>query len=162
MFRLHWSEAILSEVTRNLVVDEMTTEAGAQRLAETFRNVLADAQVSGFEHLIDGMTNDPKDRHVVATAVQAGAQLIVTENLAHFPPHALECHGITACSTDTFLVDLYDRHGDLMAEIVIVQASVLRNPPLTVAQVLDNLTRDGASVFAGRVRTQLNLPGPKG
>ena len=35
-FRLHWSETILAEVTRNLVADGFATETGAQRLAGVF------------------------------------------------------------------------------------------------------------------------------
>jgi hypothetical protein len=35
------------------------------------------------------MTNHPKDRHVVAAAVECGAHVIVTSNLKDFPPAAL-------------------------------------------------------------------------
>jgi predicted nucleic acid-binding protein len=34
------------------------------------------------------MTNDPKDRHVLATAVATNAQAIVTLNLKHFSSDA--------------------------------------------------------------------------
>jgi predicted nucleic acid-binding protein len=40
--------------------------------------------VTGHEPLIAAMKNDEKDRHVVAAAVKAGAQVIVTSNLKHF------------------------------------------------------------------------------
>ncbi len=45
------------------------------------RDAFPEALVTGHEWLIDSMPNDPKDRHVVAAAVKAGAQVIVTINL---------------------------------------------------------------------------------
>lgn len=156
-YRLYWSESILAEVTGSLVSDGLATEAGARRLAGVFREVLADAEVFGFEHLTDGMTNDPKDRHVLAAAVYAGARYIVTENLKDYPNHALALHGVEARSADAFLTELFELDGERMADIVTIQASVLRNPPLTVDQVLDNLTRAGVPTFARLIRTQLGL-----
>jgi hypothetical protein len=38
-----------------------------------------DAEITGYEQLVDSMTNDLKDRHVLATAVRGGAELLVTE-----------------------------------------------------------------------------------
>jgi predicted nucleic acid-binding protein len=52
------------------------------------------------------MTNDPKDRHVLAAAVACGADTIVTTNAKDFPPTATAVHGITAKSPDEFLVSL--------------------------------------------------------
>jgi predicted nucleic acid-binding protein len=48
-----------------------------------------DALVPGYESLVDGMTNDPKDRHVLAAAVRANAEVIVTFNRRDFPESAL-------------------------------------------------------------------------
>ena len=47
------------------------------------------------------MTNHPKDRHVLATAVRTGAQTIVTFNLKDFPEAALpssNCFHSHACA----------------------------------------------------------------
>lgn len=44
-----------------------------------------DATVAGYELLVDGMTNDPKDRHVLAAAVRANAEVVVTFNIRDFP-----------------------------------------------------------------------------
>jgi hypothetical protein len=59
LYRLHWSNDILTEVTRSLVANRMTTEAGAERLERVFRTVLEDAEVTGYVALVPAMTNDP-------------------------------------------------------------------------------------------------------
>jgi hypothetical protein len=51
--------------------------------------------VSGYEPLIEGLKlPDPDDRHVLAAAVKAGAQVIVTRNLRDFPAADLEPSGL--------------------------------------------------------------------
>lgn len=68
---------------------------------------LPDAEADGFEHLITGLSlPDPDDRHMLAAAIHAGAELIVTQNLKHFPagaltPDALLCRLLDAESTAT-------------------------------------------------------------
>jgi hypothetical protein len=54
--------------------------------------------------LIDGIKGipDPGDRHVVALAVQSHADMIVTDNLRHFPAEALSGYDLTALSADDF------------------------------------------------------------
>src|SRR5438132_13997745 len=78
-FRVLWTEEILAETSRSIVED------------------------------VPGLTperlQNPKDRHVLAAAVEAGADLIVTHNLRHFPPEACGPHDIRVRSPDDFLVE---------------------------------------------------------
>jgi hypothetical protein len=65
-----------------------------------------DCLVTGYEPLIEGLTlPDPNDRHVLAAAILAGADVIVTFNLRDFPPEALARFGVEArrpaCSIST-------------------------------------------------------------
>ena len=47
---------------------------------------IPDILVTGYEPLIEVVDlPDADDRHVLAAAVKANAQVIVTENLKHFP-----------------------------------------------------------------------------
>ncbi len=110
--------------------------------------------VQGYEPLVPVMTNHPKDRHVLAAAVVAGAQVIVTTNLRHFGDEALAPYGLEAQSPDTFLTHLYALNPGQMAEIIRQQAAALRNPPRTTADVLANLGLH-APEFAGRIRREL-------
>lgn len=88
-----WSEIILEEVRRTLVNKQFTDEQRAQRLLVTLRSVFPRAMVTGFEQHIDAMTNHPKDRHVVAAAIEARATRIITRNVRDFPARALASCG---------------------------------------------------------------------
>jgi predicted nucleic acid-binding protein len=85
--RAHWSDRILDEVFRNLKKNRPDLDpAKLDRTGVSWRRHLRDANVTGYESIIDGLVlPDPDDRHVLAAAMRAGAQVIVTDNLKHFP-----------------------------------------------------------------------------
>ena len=91
IYRLLWTEDILEEVRRTLINDlgKSEAEALANKRIEAMRDAFPDALVTQYTTLIPAMTNDPKDRHVLAAAVVSGAQIIVTSNLADFLPEWL-------------------------------------------------------------------------
>jgi hypothetical protein len=60
-------------------------------------------QRNRYEKLIDSMTNDPKDRHVLAAAVAADADVLVTNNGEHFPRESVEAYNIEVQSPDEFV-----------------------------------------------------------
>jgi predicted nucleic acid-binding protein len=82
-----WSARILAEMSRNLVEDRITAEQAA-RIEQAMRQAFEDAGVDAAEidRLEPAMTNDEKDRHVLAAAVAADLELIVTLDLDDFPP----------------------------------------------------------------------------
>jgi hypothetical protein len=81
-----WSQTIMDEVTRNLISKwKMPPEKAHRREAELRRH-FPEAWVDGFESLIDGMNNDPGDRHVLAAAVRSHSELIVTYTGGIFRP----------------------------------------------------------------------------
>jgi len=63
--------------------------------------------VTGWEERVPGIRlPDEDDRHVVAAAVQGGAQGIITANVKDFPAAALKPLGLEAVHPDDFLLDL--------------------------------------------------------
>lgn len=134
-----WSAIILDEVERNLVELGMSDARGAAHLIQTMREVFPDALVSGFEHLIPALTNHPGDRHVLAAAMHAGADVIVTQNRRHFARDAVRPSRIEVTSLDEFLVELYLDDADKLQRIVRQQAADLANPPCTFDEVVDTL-----------------------
>ena len=51
------------------------------------------------------MTNHPKDRHVLATAVRCEAQVIITFNGKDFSPDSVKPRGLDVLTPDKFLVN---------------------------------------------------------
>lgn len=62
-YRPLWSADVLAELRRNLVERGIAPQRVDYRIGEMSRS-FPDAMVSGYESLTDGMTNDPKDRHI--------------------------------------------------------------------------------------------------
>jgi predicted nucleic acid-binding protein len=80
LYQPRWSPMTLDEVRRHVPVPSSAIE---RRIA-FMNSAFEDALVTGYESLIDKMENDPKDRHVLAAAVTAGADSIITCNLRDF------------------------------------------------------------------------------
>lgn len=153
LYRPVWSDQILDEMWRNLVEDRRVDESRS-RLVTEMRRAFPRAEVGVPSDLIDQMTNAPEDRHVVAAAVVAGAEVIVTANLRDFGRDALAPFGVVALLPDTFLLHLFDADAAVMAEIVQAQAEELVKEPMTTEEVLLRLARD-APGFVARVRDVL-------
>jgi predicted nucleic acid-binding protein len=96
-YRPLWSTEILAELDRTLRVLLAKRGASAEeidayltRLFRQMRITFPDALVTEWEELIPTIyLPDPDDRHVVAAARAGRADVIVTDNLADFPPAAL-------------------------------------------------------------------------
>lgn len=116
-----WSERILDSVVKYVPEvhgGRVTAEDVAKRVKQ-MTAVFKDALVTGHEHLIAVMDCDEGDRHVLAAAVHARADILVTENLKHFPKPVMQRHGIAAVSTDNFLLDLLEAFPAETADAVV-------------------------------------------
>lgn len=154
MFTARWTEKILDEVFTNLSTNR--PDLDPRKLTRTRRamcRAIEDCIVTDYETLIDSIAlPDPDDRHVVAAAVAAGAQVIVTENLRDFPCSELQKYGIEAQTADDFLCDAIDLSPTRVHQAVTYAAAALKNPPRTVDDILDSLSRCGAPTAAAKLR----------
>ncbi|MFV8750913.1 PIN domain-containing protein [Nannocystaceae bacterium ST9] len=135
-YQPYWSDQILAEMHRNLVHKQQMTLEQADRLRQQMMKIFPAAMMTGYESLIEAMHNDPKDRHVAAVAVKAGAQVIVTSNLRDFRTLP---EGLEAQSPDEFLSNLFDLDPEAMTTLVEAQAAKLRKPPRTFDEMLTGL-----------------------
>lgn len=152
-YRPLWSADILAELQRNLA-SRIGPQAADRRIAQ-MRGYFKDAEVSGYESLVDDMANDPKDRHVAAAAVCGGAEVIVTANLSDFQAEDLKPHHIEVVSPDDFLLDQLDLYPGMTIEALRRQAARYRREPRTVASLLGILDRSGVPRFASEARRYL-------
>ncbi|CEG86735.1 Putative uncharacterized protein ORF C57 [Propionibacterium freudenreichii] len=150
-----WTEQILDEVFRNLRANRPDLDpARLNRTRELMSASLRDVTVTDYQDLIKDLTlPDPDDRHVLAAAIRAGAQLIVTKNLRDFPAEALAPWGVEAKHPDEFLTELHYDHPDTLGEVVQAIARAW-GTDATPGQVIDRLAVD-APETAAMIRASL-------
>ena len=103
--------------------------------------------------LIPCMVGHTGDKHVVAVAMVAKAEVIVTLNLKDFKPNDLDPFFIEAQSPDDFLTKLYDLTPTKMKQVIQKQANSLNNPPVSEKELIA-MFRKEAPTFSQRLQRQ--------
>ena len=154
LFRAKWTDAIHEEWMRNVRKDYPDiTQAQVERIRDLMNAHVRDCLVTDYEGLIEALTlPDPNDRHVLAAAIRAGAAVIVTTNLADFPPDVLAKYGIEAQHPDEFVMHLLDLAPNLVCSAAKKQRKSLKNPALSVEQYLESLERQGLARTVAALR----------
>ena len=155
LYTVKWSKHIFEEwegvMRRNGVMDQ---EIG-KRIGKA-NAAFSDALVENYEPLIDTLNlSDERDRHVLAAAIKANADIIVTNNLKDFPEAYLSTFGLTAKSADEFLADLIDLNPDIAVQAFRELVLHRRNPDLDEYQVLDAMRRNGLTDTANYLHALL-------
>jgi predicted nucleic acid-binding protein len=154
-YQLRWTDEILAELRRNLIQDRVAPAARVDKMLVDLASFFDDGRVSGYERHLPALRNDPEDRHVVAAALEGGAELIVTANLKDFAPETMP-GSVRAISVDEFLLELLEGAPAEMIDVVRLQATRKKHPPMSVEQVLSAISRSAPS-FAGVTRALLDL-----
>jgi hypothetical protein len=145
LFRAQWTDQIHEEWIRNLLEDRPTLDMLAiDRTRKLMDSAVDDPLVKGYEHLIPSIAlPDAGDRHVVAAAIHAKVDAIVTSNLKDFPASSLANFNLEAIHPDDFISAQYD----LTEAAVIAAASRccrrLTNPRKCGKDYLDTLLKQG-------------------
>ncbi len=107
---LPWTEVILDECFDNLAANRPDIDPA--KLARTRALMLMHqprAMIEGYKHLIEDLSlPDAENRHVLAAAIHADIDLIVTNNIKDFPAQALALHGIERVRPDGLIHLLLD------------------------------------------------------
>jgi len=125
LFVPKWSDEILAEVRRTLIGKLRKTDSQADHLVGELRNAFPEACVKECKELEAEFTNHQKDRHVLATAIRSSARTIVTFNLRHFPPEALQPYDVEALHPDEFLVNQFHLDDGLVIKKFTEQAAAI-------------------------------------
>ncbi|MEO1430056.1 MAG: PIN domain-containing protein [Cyanobacteria bacterium J06633_8] len=151
LYRVHFSHKILDEAITNRVKRGKMEQPAADRfrsaLIEGFSHALVESPVD----LEDKMDNHPGDRHVLASAVYAKVDVIVTSNVKHFPPSSVSHWGIEVMHPDDFLSYLCDENGDdILCDLLSGMIANYKKPPITDLEFISNLEKQQPK-FASRM-----------
>lgn len=145
LYRARWTDMIHDEWTRSLLGKRPDLKPEAvHRTRELMDMHVRDAKVENFEHLIQVVElPDPNDCHVVAAAMHAGAEVIVTMNVKDFPPERIDRYNMSAQHPDDFVVDLMDLNKSKVMEAVARHRKSMKKPPKSADEYLDTLAIQG-------------------
>lgn len=155
LFRAKWSEEIHQEWISSLLRDRPDLPLEKLiKIKELINKTVPDCLVMNYEPLVESLDlPDAGDRHVLAAAIQCGAQTIITNNLKDFPKHVLSLFNIEAISPDHFLSDLWDLSPEIILHSLKKCRERLTNPPFNADEYLQSLTKHGFIKSVARLRS---------
>jgi predicted nucleic acid-binding protein len=157
LFRPRWTQEIHDEWIRNViehrgesgVVTREKLEARRDAMIEAIENSL----VEDYDQLIPTiMLPDPDDRHVLAAAIKAEADLILTTNLKDFPEKTLAAWNLAAKHPDDFTTDLLRTDQEAVVAVVKEMRGRRKRPPISAEDFLAQLERQGLKKFVAELR----------
>jgi hypothetical protein len=152
--RARWTERILEECFSNIAKDRPDLAIDAlNRTRRLMCDAVPDCLVAGYEHLEPALDlPDLDDRHVLAAAIRANAQAIVTFNLRDFPDHVLQRYDIEAKHPDDFVLESLDLAPGAIVECAVGQSRALQIPPVSLPELLNTLSRQGLVQSVARLQ----------
>lgn len=148
--RVLLTERILDEMISHVSkkYPDFTDRQGSS-LKRAMISAIPDCLVTGFDYAAEAAEMaDPDDRHVLAAAIHADVQIIVTDD-RHFTSEVLEPHGIDKQSPDDFLTDLFDLDQTAMRQLVSDEAAACG---IAFDQVVELLEKRGMIRLAQHLR----------
>ncbi len=160
MYRAKWSADLHREWIESLLSNRHDLKRiNLERTRDLMDLSIPTAMVTGYEQLIEGIPieNDPDDRHVVAAAIIGQCDVIVTNNLSHFPIDKLKDYDLEVQRPDDFLAHHLDLEPGTFCSAVRTSRVGKKNPPYSVEEYLSNLTQQGLVVTVAELRPYLHL-----
>lgn len=143
-----WSEHIFNEWERVMLKKGIAPEEIKKRV-EKANLAFPDALVKNYQGLIESLLlPDENDRHVLAAAIKTNANLIVSNNLKHFPEKNLQSFGLNIKSADDFLTDIIDLNQDVAVTAFREMVLNKKNPKMDEFEVLNQLRKAGLKTTA--------------
>ena len=159
LFRAKWSKQVQSEWVAALLGNR--PDLDQERLERTCRLMnehVRDALVSSYSNIVAGLQlPDPTDRHVLAAAIKAHADVIVTFNLKDFPADVLSPYGMEAQHPDEFVCHLLDLAPGAVATAASEHRQSLSHPKKDVAAYLATLEQQGLTQTVSGLRQYMRV-----
>lgn len=136
-----WSAHIFEEWKRVMLRKGVSEDEAIKRI-NIPNMAFPDALVMNYESLVPNLTlPDPDDCHVLAAAIKANANLIVSNNIKDFPQEYLLTFGLSVKTADDFLTDIIDLNHEVSIRAFREMVLYKKNPTLDEYQVLDQLRK---------------------
>jgi hypothetical protein len=159
IFKAKWTADIHREWIEALLRNEPHRDRAAlERTRDLMDSKTRDCLITGYQALIPSIKlPDPNDRHVVAAAIVGRCDVIVTQNVKHFPEVVLTPYGIDVQHPDEFLCNHLNLATGLFCGVVQKVRQRLKKPPYSIEEYLDTLTRNGLVATASELRPFAHL-----
>jgi predicted nucleic acid-binding protein len=157
LFRPAWSEEILGELRESLI-QRRIDEAAVDRRLDAMRDHFPEAITEHVERFLAAVPEavDEDDRHVVAAALAARADAIVTRNVRDFAPNELLEIGVEVQSLDAFVLNQWTLDIDVVLDALAEMERDRTRPPRTIEELLralDPLAPNFARAVRAHTRT---------
>jgi len=157
---VNWSQSILDDVTDHLTTNLPgftfpSAVALTSALSRTFPNAMVEPTEVEFARLAEIALPDEDDRHVIAAALAADADLICTNNTDDFPAAVMKHLGLDLLTPDELLVHLVQVHGQQM--LAAHRCAVASNSQFTDQSTIAALRKAGAPKTADLMAQVLGL-----
>ncbi len=144
-----WIRNVIEHRGQSGTVTREKLEARRDTMIEAIENSL----VEDYEDLIPTITlPDPDDRHVLAAAIKAEANLILTINLKDFPPKILTAWNLIAKHPDDFTAGLLETDQEAVVAVIKEMRERRKRPPISAEDFLAQLERQGLKKFVAGLR----------
>ena len=155
VFRPRWSNDIHNEWIAAVLRNRPDLkESQLLRTRSLMDSHVIGCLVRDYEKYISGINlPDEKDRHVVAVAIKAEADVIVTFNLKDFPLEEIEKYNILAKHPDIFLEQLLLDNTESFIKAVNQLLASLKRPPVSKEHFLSILENSGLTKTARKLKS---------
>lgn len=159
-FNARWSDDIHDEWMRSIRKNRPTIPPEKlENVRKLMDAHVRDCLVTGYHDLIDTLElPDPDDRHVLAAAIVAKADYIVTFNLKDFPPETLQRYGVEALHPDKFVMLLMEVSASTVCGAAREHHMSHRNPALSAEDYLLELERQELPHTVAALRAHCFVP----
>ncbi len=158
LFRARWSRDILDEWRRSLLANRPELQASIESQMAAMEKAFPEGCVEGYQDLIEALSlPDPDDRHVLAAAIVADAEHIVTENMKDFPAEALSKYGVEAVTSDDFLASTFELYP---AEATVAMRNMRRSydkPAMSAPEFIFDLQTKGLPKTASMLKPHVDV-----
>ena len=118
LYRPLWSEQIMAEMAKALKIKLHRTAGEVAYRRQEMNAAFPEAMVNVPTALVKAIEciPDAGDRHVLAAAIMSHANVIITQNIKHFPKDCLDEYGVLCQTADDFLMHQFHLGGQLMLD----------------------------------------------